>query len=127
MANRKPSVPMTKPTSYLPFDVFLSRMVKDQKLNPELLSEALGVETANRILDNANNWMGKPSLGRGTAVVLQGQLHSYAGAIDDVKARIAKHWEKVLAHQQPLTPTPAPKLSPKEEPTLKHWPPKPGR
>ncbi|WP_133130923.1 hypothetical protein [Legionella yabuuchiae] len=127
MARRKTTPTLTKPAPYVPFEVFLSRLVKEQRLNPELLSEALGVETANRILDNANNWMGKPSLGRGTAVVLHGQLHSYAGAIDDVKARIAKHWEKVLDHQQQHTPKPTPKPTPKEKHQLNHWPPKPGR
>ena len=49
----------------------------------------IGRETANRVLDNANNWIGAPALGSSTAVILHGQLHKFAGAINDIKGQIS--------------------------------------
>ncbi|WP_133128728.1 hypothetical protein [Legionella nagasakiensis] len=77
------------------FDAFLLRLLANRKIAPDLLAELIGLQTANRILDNANNWMGIPTLGRGTAPVLQGQLHEFLGAIPDIKAQIAMYWEKL--------------------------------
>lgn len=74
-------------------DAFLLRMMASDKLSPQLLVN-ISAETSRRLLDNADNEMGAPALGRGTAVVLKGQLHEYAGAIPDVKARIANHLEQ---------------------------------
>lgn len=98
-------------------DAFLLRMMASNKLPPQLLAN-ISAETSRRILDNAKNQIGAPALGSGTGVVLQGQLHEYAGAIPDVKAQIANHLEQIeedakqaaikqetLAHN---TPTPKP-------------------
>ncbi|AHE66045.1 hypothetical protein [Legionella oakridgensis] len=76
------------------FDIFLLHLLANRKIAPDLLAELVGLQTANRILDNANNWMGIPTLGRGTAAVLHGQLHEFLGAIPDIKAQIADYWEK---------------------------------
>lgn len=99
---------------YQPFDVFLARLVAEKKIGKGLLNELVGVETANRIQDNARNWMGAPALGAGTGVILHGQLHEYAGAIEDIKSRIANHWERVIKamerqpqHTQKPAPEPA--------------------
>ncbi len=120
---------------YLPFNNFLARMVSEKKVSSGVLIEVLGRKTANIVLDNADNWMGAPILGASTAVILHGQLHEYAGAINDVKSRIANHWERLqnaynkqLARQANLQNTPKPSSpTPTPEETLqnKPWPPRP--
>ncbi|KTD23349.1 hypothetical protein [Legionella londiniensis] len=103
------------------FDAFLLRMLIMRKLSTQQLMETLGLETANRILDNANNYMGIPSLGSGTAPVLHGQLHEFLGAIPDIKAQLADKMEKQMAqnqetsnqsHHEPADKPNPPKLTP---------------
>ena len=75
-------------------------MLNENKLTAPQLAETVGLETANRIQDNANNYMGMPSLGSGTGAVLHGQLHEFLGAVPDIKARIADKLEQQMTQNQ---------------------------
>lgn len=101
-------------------DAFLLRMMAERKLNPNLLIN-IAEQTARRLLDNADNQMGAPALGRGTGIALQGQLHEYPTAIPDIKARIAENLERLYE--------PKPKLENKQlkpQPGYRPPTPKPG-
>lgn len=51
-------------------------------------SQAYQVDLANKIVDNANNYIGMTKLGPSTAIVLQGELHGeLSAAIDDIKSQ----------------------------------------
>ena len=73
-----------------PFEEFIVRMVKNQKISQELLTELLGTDMVNRILDNSNNWIGAAATNESGTPILTGQLHESLGAIPDLKARIAQ-------------------------------------
>lgn len=101
------------------FDGFLLQLLANRLLSPQKLVELVGLQTTNRLLDNAENLMGIPSLGRGTGVVLQGQLHEFLGSIPDIKGQIADHIETMERQQtlnalseQPISPEFSPKPKP---------------
>ncbi|MGQ3889772.1 hypothetical protein ACQUW5_12170 [Legionella sp. CNM-1927-20] len=83
-----------------PFKQFLLSLLARKKLSFELLTEILGKKVANRILDNADNEMGIPTLGTGNVPILHGQLHETLGAIPDLKAQLAN--EEEIKMQQNL-------------------------
>jgi hypothetical protein len=99
-SNTKEPASGKKSKAHEPFEVFIKRMLDTKKLSPELLTELLGKEAVNRILDNANNWIGAPSSNESGTPVLQGQLHEYLGAIPDLKARISQLMEETEKVQE---------------------------
>ena len=75
------------------FDEFLLKMLAQGKLTPRQLAN-LSEAIARRIMDNADNRLGAPTLGSGTGVVLQGQLAEIPGTIKDLKGQIADNLER---------------------------------
>lgn len=117
----------TKPKNrpYITIEQFLSQMYQENKLSKSTLSELVGERTARRVMDGADNEMGAPTLGSTTGVVLQGQLHEYTGAVDDMKSKIADKWEQL--HNRSAKPEiqKAEKTPEELSPKTSTWPQKP--
>ena len=112
--------PKNKP--YVTVEKFLSNMYRENKLSESTLLELVGEKTARRVMDGADNEMGAPTLGSTTGVVLQGQLHEYSGAVDDMKSKIADKWEQL----KNSSPKPEAEKTPEDlNPQNSSWPPKP--
>lgn len=69
----------------------LTKQAEKAQGNPMLdkHAEAYQVDLTNKIMDNANNYIGMTKLGPSTGVVLQGELHgTLSSAIQDVKSQL---------------------------------------